>query len=145
MVNFAVLGCGRIGRMHAHNSRRTPRPSWSGPTTSPARRPRPVAEAHGCRVAGTVAEALNDSAVDAVLIASSTDTHVELITAAAKAGKAILCEKPIDLDIAKVDACWQEIGDLGARSRSASTAATTPPSPRSARDPRRRDRRFCAR
>jgi myo-inositol 2-dehydrogenase/D-chiro-inositol 1-dehydrogenase len=38
---------------------------------------------------------------------------VELITAAAKAGKAILCEKPIDLDIAKVDACWKEIGGLG--------------------------------
>ena len=53
-----------------------------------------------------------DPAVDAVLIASSTDTHVELITAAAKAGKAILCEKPIDLDIGTVDACWKEIGAL---------------------------------
>ena len=72
-----------------------------------------MAEAHGCRVARTVDEALDDTGVDAVLIASSTDTHVELITAAAKAHKAILCEKPIDLDIAKVDACWKEIGGLG--------------------------------
>ena len=50
--------------------------------------------------------------VDAVFIASSTDTHVDLLTRAAKAGKAVLCEKPIDLDIARVDACWAEIGEL---------------------------------
>jgi myo-inositol 2-dehydrogenase / D-chiro-inositol 1-dehydrogenase len=47
-----------------------------------------------------------------VLIASSTDTHVDLITKSAQAGKAILCEKPIDLDVAKVDACWAEIKAL---------------------------------
>ncbi len=47
--------------------------------------------------------------MDAVLIASSTDTHVDLMTLAAKAGKAVLCEKPIDLDIKRVDRCWQEI------------------------------------
>ena len=50
--------------------------------------------------------------VDAVLIASSTDTHVDLLTRSAKAGKAVLCEKPIDLDLAKVEACWTEIGPL---------------------------------
>ena len=47
-----------------------------------------------------------------MFIASSTDTHVDLITRAAKAGKAVLCEKPIDLDIARVEACWTEIGKL---------------------------------
>ena len=54
----------------------------------------------GAQVAGSVDEALADPGVDAVFIASSTDTHVDLITRAAKAGKAVLCEKPIDLDIA---------------------------------------------
>jgi myo-inositol 2-dehydrogenase/D-chiro-inositol 1-dehydrogenase len=68
-----------------------------------------VAQAHGCRVARSFEEALEARDVDAVLIASSTDTHVALLTDAAKAGKAILCEKPIDLDIAKVDACATEI------------------------------------
>ena len=113
MIRFAVLGCGRIGRMHADNLAAHPKAelAWAYDVARPAAVA--VAEAHGCRVAGTVAEALDDTGVDAVLIASSTDTHVELITAAAKAHKAILCEKPIDLDIAKVDACWQEIGDLG--------------------------------
>ena len=113
MIRFAVLGCGRIGRMHADNLAAHPKARlvWAYDVHRPAAVA--VAEAHGCRVAGSVAEALGDANVDAVLIASSTDTHVELITAAAKAGKAILCEKPIDLDLAKVDACWAEIGGLG--------------------------------
>ena len=55
---------------------------------------------------------LADKAIEAVLIATSTDTHVPLLTAAAKAGKAVLCEKPIDLDIARAEACWAEIGKL---------------------------------
>ena len=50
--------------------------------------------------------------MDAVFVASSTDTHVDLITRGVKAGKAVLCEKPIDLDIARVEACWAEIGSL---------------------------------
>jgi myo-inositol 2-dehydrogenase/D-chiro-inositol 1-dehydrogenase len=47
--------------------------------------------------------------VDAVLIASPTPTHVDLLTRAARAGKAVLCEKPIDLDIARVERCREEI------------------------------------
>ena len=113
MIRFAVLGCGRIGRMHADNLAAHAKAElvWAYDVQRPAAIA--VAEAHGCRVAGSVGEVLGDGSVDAVLIASSTDTHVQLITAAAKAEKAILCEKPIDLDIAKVDACWREIGGLG--------------------------------
>lgn len=66
----------------------------------------------GVPVAASVAAVLADPAVQAVLIASSTDTHVDLLTRAAKAKKAVLCEKPIDLDLARVEACWAEIGPL---------------------------------
>jgi myo-inositol 2-dehydrogenase/D-chiro-inositol 1-dehydrogenase len=113
MVRFALFGCGRIGTMHADNVAAHPGAelAWAFDVNRSAAEA--VAGRHGCRVAATVDEALADAAVDAVLIASSTDTHVALITASAKAGKAILCEKPIDLDIAKVDACWAEIGRLG--------------------------------
>ena len=113
MIRFGILGCGRIGRMHADNLAAHPKAAlaWAYDTDRAAALA--VAEKHGCGVAGSVAEVLGDGGVDAVLIASSTDTHVQLITASAKAGKAILCEKPIDLDIAKVDACWREIGHLG--------------------------------
>jgi len=112
MLRFALLGCGRIGRMHADNIAAHPKAqlAWTYDVHRPSSEE--VAERHGAMVAAAVDETLLDKTVDAVLIASSTDTHVELITAAAKAGKAILCEKPIDLDIGKVDACWREIGPL---------------------------------
>jgi len=59
--------------------------------------------------------ALADPAVDAVLIASSTDTHAELIEAAARAGKAIFCEKPIDLDRHRVEACLATVATAGVK------------------------------
>jgi myo-inositol 2-dehydrogenase/D-chiro-inositol 1-dehydrogenase len=74
--------------------------------------PQEVGAALGDRVAGSVDEVLADRDVEAVFIASSTDTHVDLLTRAAKAGKAVLCEKPIDLDIGPRRGCWREIGRL---------------------------------
>jgi myo-inositol 2-dehydrogenase/D-chiro-inositol 1-dehydrogenase len=109
MVKFAVLGCGRIGRMHALNLARHPRVELAyvydlAPATAAA-----VAEATGARQAGTVEEILSVGAIAAVLIASPTDTHLDLLVRAVEAGKAVLCEKPIDLDLAKVDASWARI------------------------------------
>jgi myo-inositol 2-dehydrogenase/D-chiro-inositol 1-dehydrogenase len=112
MIRFAIFGCGRIGQMHADNLAAHPKASlaWAYDVNTAAAEA--VCLRHGAKLARAVDEALTDRTLDAVLIASSTDTHVALLTAAAQAGKAILCEKPIDLDIAKVDACWQTIGKL---------------------------------
>jgi myo-inositol 2-dehydrogenase/D-chiro-inositol 1-dehydrogenase len=74
-----------------------------------------TADATGARRAGDVDEILAAAEVEAVLIASSTDTHLDLLVRAVEAGKAVLCEKPIDLDLAKVDACWARIEDKGAQ------------------------------
>jgi myo-inositol 2-dehydrogenase / D-chiro-inositol 1-dehydrogenase len=112
MVSFAILGCGRIGRMHARNIKAHPRAELVGVYDVFAKAADEVASELGTKVLGSVDEALNDPRIDAVFIASSTDTHVDLITSSAKAGKAVLCEKPIDLDIARVEACWNEIGKL---------------------------------
>jgi myo-inositol 2-dehydrogenase/D-chiro-inositol 1-dehydrogenase len=112
MVRFAVLGCGRIGRMHARNIKAHPRAELVACYDVVAKAAEETAAELGARVAASVDEMLAEPAVDAVFIASSTDTHVDLLTRAAKAGKAILCEKPIDLDISRVDACWAEIGAL---------------------------------
>ena len=111
MVNFALFGAGRIGRMHAEvlsaNPQAALRYVYDVNTAASAE----VASKHGAIRADTIAQALADDSVDAVLIASSTDTHVDLLTQSAQAGKAILCEKPIDLDIDRVNRCWDDIKD----------------------------------
>ncbi len=112
MPRFAVFGCGRIGRMHAVNLAKHPRTELVSVFDVFAEAAEQTAEASGAKVARSAEEILEDQGIDAVLIASSTDTHIDLLTRAAKAGKAILCEKPIDLDLARVDACWAEISPL---------------------------------
>jgi myo-inositol 2-dehydrogenase / D-chiro-inositol 1-dehydrogenase len=109
MIKFAVLGCGRIGRMHALNLARHPRAElvWVFDVAGSAAAS--VAEATRAKQARDADEALSAKDVEAVLIASSTNTHLDLLERAVEAGKAVLCEKPIDLDLAKVDACWQRI------------------------------------
>lgn len=104
MLQICQFGAGRIGRMHADNLARHPayRLRYVVDVHEPAARE--VAESTGAEVA-TTEQALADPSIDAVLIASSTDTHADLIEAAARAKKAILCEKPIDLVRARVDAC----------------------------------------
>ena len=109
MIKFAVLGCGRIGRMHALNLARHPRADLAYVYDVAEQAAAATAEATGARRAAAIDEILGAGDVDAVLIASSTDTHLDLLVRAVEAGKAVLCEKPIDLDLAKVDACWARI------------------------------------
>ncbi len=104
MLRFAQFGAGRIGAIHAANLASLRDTALLHVVDVNADAARTLADRHGARVA-TVAEALADPAVDAVIIASSTDTHADLAIAAAKAGKAIFCEKPIDLSLKRVDAC----------------------------------------
>lgn len=103
MIRFALLGCGRIGAMHAQNLARAPGGQLATVFDPVAEAARAVAERFGCAVAGSAEEAIRSA--DAVLIATSTPTHADLIETAAKAGKAILCEKPIDLSLDRVKAC----------------------------------------
>lgn len=112
MVRFAVLGCGRIGRMHARNVAAHPRAGLALVYDVAEAAAREVGGALGAQVAASVDEVMADPAVDAVFIASSTDTHVDLLTRAARAGKAVLCEKPIDLDVARVERCREELAGL---------------------------------
>jgi myo-inositol 2-dehydrogenase/D-chiro-inositol 1-dehydrogenase len=114
MIRFSVLGCGRIGTMHARNLARHPQARLTSVFDVFTKASDAMAAELGVKAAASIDEVLADPEVDAVLIATSTDTHVELITRAARAGKAILCEKPIALDMAKVEQCWGEIRDLGA-------------------------------
>ena len=109
MLNFALMGAGRIGKMHAKNLSMHSKINLSYVYDINQDFANEVAKLSGAKVAQSAEEAINDKNVDAVLIASATPTHIDFMTMAAKAGKAVLCEKPIDLDIAKVDKCYETI------------------------------------
>jgi myo-inositol 2-dehydrogenase / D-chiro-inositol 1-dehydrogenase len=109
MIGMAVLGCGRIGRIHARNVARHPRARLLAVFDIDPAVAQQAAHELGAKRAGSLEEIWSDRNVRAVLIATSTDTHVSLITAAVAAGKAVLCEKPVDLELERVRACWREI------------------------------------
>jgi myo-inositol 2-dehydrogenase/D-chiro-inositol 1-dehydrogenase len=100
MANVALIGAGRIGRIHAGNALRTPGVALKYVIDPIAEAAQALAAAAGASV-GAVEQALADPNVAGVIIASSTDTHLDLCLAAHAAGKAIFCEKPIDLDLAR--------------------------------------------
>ena len=109
MIRFAILGAGRIGRLHAQTIARHPGAEVVYVQDLNAEFARSVAEQCGATATSDLEAVLAAPAVDAVLIASPTDTHVDLLLRAAKAGKAVLCEKPIDLDLAQVERCRQAL------------------------------------
>jgi len=112
MISFCQFGAGRIGAIHAENIARHPDARLHAIVdVDPAAAER-LASRHGAVVA-TQAEVLADPAIDAVVIASSTDTHAELVEAAARAGKAVFCEKPLDLDRRRAEACIAVVAECG--------------------------------
>jgi len=112
MLHFAQFGAGRIGAIHAANLAASGRARLRHIVDVNAAAAESLAAKHGARVSDT-ATALADPEVGAVIIASSTDTHADLVIAAARAGKAIFCEKPIDLSLPRVDACLAEVRKAG--------------------------------
>ena len=109
MINFALLGAGRIGKMHAKIIYDHPSANLKYVFDLNKKFSRTIAKKYKCSISRTVDEAINASDIQAVLIASPTPTHTDFITKSAKAGKAIFCEKPIDLNIKKVNQCWNKI------------------------------------
>jgi len=113
MVKIALFGAGRIGAVHAANLVANPRATLACVYDTNAAAAEAIAGQHACTCASSIQSVLSDNTVDAVLIASPTNTHVELITAAALAGKSVFCEKPIDLDMARVMECERAIRRTG--------------------------------
>ena len=102
-LRIGVAGVGRIGAMHAGIIARQTEGAVLA-AVADAHEPTAAAVAADLQVpALSVADLIASPDVDAVAICSSTDTHVALIEAAAGAGKAIFCEKPVSLDLAAVD------------------------------------------
>ena len=109
MINIAVIGAGRMGQIYCHNVAKNAHCTLVyvvSRTLESASKLAHKYQAHGCT---EVSVAINNEAIDAIIIASPTPTHLDIVTMAAKAGKAVFCEKPIDLDIQRVDQCLQTL------------------------------------
>lgn len=112
-MRFAVLGAGRIGQVHADALAAVPGADLVAIADPMAEAAQAVRARHGCDIR-SIDEIEASGDVDAVLICTPTDTHADLIERFARAGKAIFCEKPIDLEIDRVRACLDVVRETGA-------------------------------
>jgi myo-inositol 2-dehydrogenase / D-chiro-inositol 1-dehydrogenase len=109
VLRIALLGAGRIGQVHARSiaEHGDAQLAWvCDPIQQAAAE---LAAGHSARWSAEPQDALDDPSVDAVLIASATPTHVDLIRRSVLLGKKVLCEKPIDLHLEAIDRCWTDI------------------------------------
>ena len=108
MIRVGLLGTGRIGSLHAEtiasHSESTLHAVSDIDNNSAGR----LATQYGS-IVNTADEIISDPNVDAILIATSTDTHSDFIEKASSAGKAILCEKPVDLSLTRAKKCLDKV------------------------------------
>ena len=112
MLRVGLLGCGRIGQVHARSIKaldgvRVVAVSDAVPAAAEA-----LAQVTGAATRDTAA-ILSGADVDAVVIGTPTDTHFDLIQGAAEAGKAIFCEKPVDMSVDNIRACIATVAQAG--------------------------------
>ena len=112
-LRFGLIGTGRIGQVHAANIAASDEASlaWiADPVVDGARQ---LAGRFGGTVTDDTEELLTSGGIDAVLVASPTPTHVDLIARCVALGLPVLCEKPIDLDLRRVDAVRDAVRSCG--------------------------------
>ncbi|MCU0904650.1 MAG: inositol 2-dehydrogenase [Tabrizicola sp.] len=112
MLKVGLLGAGRIAGVHATAITNHPGSTLVAVLDINAEAAAKLAAQYGAE-ARTTDAILNDPAIDAVLIATSTDTHSDLIEKATGTGKAVLCERPVDLSLARAQACQKVVTQNG--------------------------------
>ena len=112
-LRFGLLGAGRIGKVHAKAISADAAATLVAVADAMAPAAKAIADFYGCEVR-SIEQILAANDIDAVVICTPTDTHADLIEAFARAGKAIFCEKPIDLSLARVKACLNVVRDTKA-------------------------------
>jgi myo-inositol 2-dehydrogenase / D-chiro-inositol 1-dehydrogenase len=108
VVRFGLLGAGRIGKVHAKAVTGDAGARLVAVADAMAPAAQAIADQYGCEVR-SIEAIMAAGDIDAVVICTPTDTHADLIEAAVKAGKAVFCEKPIDLSLARVKACLEVV------------------------------------
>jgi len=105
---IALVGAGRMGAIRGRIAAGNPRLDLAYLVEPRADAAAALAAELGCRTASSE-EALADPSIAAVIVASSTDTHLDLTLAALRAGKAVFCEKPLDLELSRLRAHAAEL------------------------------------
>ena len=113
VINIGLFGAGRIGKVHAGNIVRHRRARLAAVYDTDPAAAETLAGERQSQVAST-ADILANREIEAVIIASPAETHADFIEAAARSGKAIFCEKPIDKDLARVRRVLQIVKASGA-------------------------------
>lgn len=112
MLNVGLIGAGRIATVHAKAITSNPKSKLAAVADIFTENAEKLVAEFGGQVR-TVDEIIADKSINAVLIASSTDTHSDLIEKATAAGKAVLCEKPVDLSLERALACQEAVSGSG--------------------------------
>ena len=117
MVKIGIIGAGRIGKVHAESLvMQVPEVEVVAIADYYVESAQKLAASLGIPTAAYDHRVILDNDdIDAVVIASSTDTHAQFITEAAQAGKHIFCEKPIDFDLNRIDAALRAADDAGVK------------------------------
>lgn len=102
-VRFGILGAGRIGKVHARAVAATTGAALVAVSDPMEAAAKEVARDYGCAIR-SIDEIAAAGDIDAVVICTPTDTHADLIEKFVRAGKHVFCEKPVDLDVARVKA-----------------------------------------
>lgn len=115
MLGVAVLGAGRIGKIHARNVAAHPKATLIAVADPIADAVNPLAQELGAEALTDPFAAIAHPDVQAVVIGTPTDTHAPLMLRAVELGKAVLCEKPVDSTLAKSQAVVDEIAKHDAK------------------------------
>ncbi|MEO9576322.1 MAG: inositol 2-dehydrogenase [Tateyamaria sp.] len=113
-LRLAILGAGRIGQVHAKAVASVPGAELVAVAEPFAEMADQMRTQYGCDIREIDQIAASDD-VDAVVICTPTDTHADLIEQFTAAGKAVFCEKPIDLNVERVRACLTQVDEVGGR------------------------------
>ena len=113
MLKVAVIGTGFIGSVHAKNIARHSGAELLAVSDANIEFAKKIAVATGARAVSDIAEVFSNKDIQAVLIATPTDTHVDYLRRAAEAGKAIYCEKPIGLDYQEAEKAVRAVRAAG--------------------------------
>ena len=113
-IRFALLGAGRIGQVHARAVTSNPQAVLVAVAEVSKEAANSVISTFGGEFR-SIDEIAQSSDIDAVLICTPTNTHSELIEKFSRVGKAIFCEKPIDLNIDRVTDCLKVVEETNAK------------------------------